>query len=54
MRVGGQRKLIVPPDLAYGSRGVGEIPGDATLEFEVQLLSIKNSPFGFRTKLVEG
>lgn len=54
MRVGGQRKLIVPPELAYGPRGVGEIPGDATLEFEVQLLSIKNSPFGYRTKLVEG
>lgn len=54
MRVGGQRRLLVPPELAYGATGVGEVPGGATLEFEVELLSIKGSPLGFRTKLVEG
>ena len=37
MRMGGQRKLIVPSDLAYGKKGIGEVPPDATLEFEVRL-----------------
>ena len=36
MRMGGQRKLIVPPGLAYGKKGIGEVPPDATLEFEVR------------------
>ena len=35
--MGGQRKLIVPPMLAYGKKGIGEVPPDATLEFEVRL-----------------
>ena len=36
MRMGGQRKLIVPPELAYGKKGIGEVPPNAVLEFEVK------------------
>lgn len=39
---------------AYGDRGVGEIPPGATLEFDIELLSIKSNPFGSRGKAVEG
>lgn len=54
MRVGGQRLLIVPPQLAYGNKGIQEIPPNATLEMNVELLSIKQSPFGSPVKIVEG
>lgn len=54
MRVGGQRKLLVPPELAYGSKGFGEIPPNAELVIDVQLLSIKMNAIGTQVKLVEG
>ncbi|MEA2553759.1 MAG: peptidylprolyl isomerase [Fimbriimonadaceae bacterium] len=40
MKVGGQRKLVIPPDMAYGSRDMGVIPPNSTLIFVVDLLKI--------------
>jgi FKBP-type peptidyl-prolyl cis-trans isomerase len=41
MKVGGQRRLTIPPELAYEDRGSGPIPPNATIIFDLELLEIK-------------
>ena len=41
MKVGGERILVIPPDLAYGDRQVGPIPANSPLIFKVELVSVK-------------
>lgn len=41
MQVGGQRALVIPPEMAYGEQGIGPIPPNSTLVFMIELVEIK-------------
>ena len=43
MKEGDKWRLVVPPELGYGAAGVGPIPGNTTLIFEVELIKVRQS-----------
>ena len=40
MKIGGQRRLIIPPELAYGSQASARVPANSTLVFDIMLLNV--------------
>jgi FKBP-type peptidyl-prolyl cis-trans isomerase len=53
MKEGGQRRLTIPPSLAYGATGKGSVPANATLEYVVDLVSVfSQRPSGLQFRVV--
>ena len=44
MKVGGKRRLVIPPALAYGSQSFGSVPPDSTIIFDIDLVEVRHQP----------